>query len=50
MSFDHQKDAVRGFRANQQSTLIGYRDGREVGHLVGETREERIGALLERLR
>lgn len=50
VSFDQQKDAVRSFRASQQSTLIGYRDGREVGRLVGETREERIGALLERLR
>lgn len=50
VSFDHQKDAVRGFRASQQSTLIGYREGREVGRLVGETRADRIGALLDKLR
>jgi hypothetical protein len=30
--------------------LIGFKDGREVGRLVGETREDRIADFLARLR
>ncbi len=50
VSFDNQKDAVRALRASSQSILIGFRDGREVARLVGETREVRIADLLARLR
>lgn len=50
VSYDDQKDVVRGFRANSQSILIGFKDGREVGRLIGETRERGIAGLLDRLR
>jgi thioredoxin-like negative regulator of GroEL len=50
VSFDNQKDVVRAFRASGQSVLIGFKDGREVGRLVGETREDRIADFLARLR
>lgn len=48
VNFDKQKDAVRGFNATQQSTLIVFRDGKEVGRSVGETDPGAIKALLEK--
>jgi thioredoxin 1 len=50
VNFDQQKDAVRAFQARYQSVLIGFKGGKEVDRLVGETRESAIADLLDRLR
>ena len=48
VDFDHQKEAVQSFGARMQSTLIVYRDGKEVGRSAGETKPEAIEALLDK--
>jgi thioredoxin 1 len=48
VDFDGQKDAVKRFRAITQSTLVVFKDGREVGRSVGDTRKEGIAALLKK--
>lgn len=49
VDFDNQKDAVRRFGAQKQSTLIAFgRDGKEAGRLVGEVRPAEIEALLRK--
>lgn len=47
-SFDTQKDALRRFRAGQQSTLIVFKGTQEMGRSVGETGEGAIETLLEK--
>ncbi len=47
VDFDSRKDVVRAFGARQQSTLIVFAGGKEVGRSVGETRPARIEALLD---
>ena len=49
VSFDNQKDVLRQFRVTSQSVLIAFRDGREIGRLVGQTREHPIAELLSRM-
>lgn len=44
--FDDQKDEVRRFRAQRQSTLIAYRGARETGRSVADTNADRIAALV----
>jgi hypothetical protein len=39
---DKQKDAVRGFGARMQSTLIGFKGTKETGRSVGDTEEPSI--------
>jgi thiol-disulfide isomerase/thioredoxin len=46
VNFDSQKDAVRALKATSQSTLIGFRGGKETGRSVGDTRADSIKALL----
>jgi thioredoxin 1 len=46
IDFDTQKDVVRAFGAQMQSTLITYKGGTEVGRLVGETGRDPIKQLL----
>lgn len=46
VDFDSQKDAVRRFGARMQSTLIVFKDGKEMGRSVGDTNEASIAALL----
>lgn len=46
VDFDSQKDVVRALDARQQSTLIVYTGGKEVGRVVGETDPEAIAALV----
>jgi thioredoxin 1 len=46
IDFDTQKDVVRAFGAQMQSTLIAYKGGAEVGRLVGETGIDPIRQLL----
>ena len=48
VDFDSQKDALRGFKAQQQSTLIVFKGGTEMGRSVGDTNKASIEALLAR--
>ncbi|HUW38267.1 MAG TPA: thioredoxin family protein [Rhodocyclaceae bacterium] len=48
VDFDHQKDVVRHFEVQYQSTLIVFKGGREVGRSTGDTRKASIAALLSR--
>lgn len=48
VDFDGQKDAVKRFRAQYQSTLIVFKGGKEVGRSTGDTRKESIAALLDK--
>lgn len=47
VDFDKQKDAVRGFNAQMQSTLIGFKGTKETGRSVGDTEEPSIQHLLK---
>jgi thioredoxin-like negative regulator of GroEL len=46
VDFDQQKDIVRSFRAQIQSTLIVYKDGKEIARSVGDTNAQSIESLL----
>ena len=46
VSYDDQKSVVKKFGVRRQSTLIVFKDGREVGRAVGITGEAAIGKLL----
>lgn len=48
VDFDSQKDALRGFKAQRQSTLIVFKGGAEMGRSVGDTNKASIEALLAR--
>ena len=48
IDFDSQKDAVRRFGAQMQSTLITFKDGAETGRSVGDTHKDSIAALLDK--
>lgn len=48
IDFDTGKDQLRRLDARSQSTLILFRNGREVGRSVGETQPEWIETFLER--
>jgi thiol-disulfide isomerase/thioredoxin len=48
VDFDNQKDAVRGFKAQSQSTLIVFKGAKETGRSVGDTRRASMAALLSR--
>jgi len=48
VDFDTQKDIVRSFSVVQQSTLILFKAGKEVGRSTGDTHKESIEALLRR--
>jgi thioredoxin 1 len=47
VDFDSQKDIVRAFGAQMQSTLITFKGTKEVGRLVGVTRTDSIKQLLD---
>lgn len=49
VNFDTQKDVMRKFHANVQSTLIAFRGSKEVGRSVGETQPEWIEDLMEKM-
>jgi thioredoxin 1 len=49
IDFDTQRDLVRRFGAQMQSTLIVYRGKTEVARSVGETQPEWIEQLLEKV-
>ena len=46
IDFDSQKDLLRQFRVQTQSTLIVFKGKQEVGRSVGDTRAASIEALL----
>lgn len=46
VDYDTEKDVMRSFGAQQRSTLIAFKDGKEVGRVVGDTRVAAIEALL----
>jgi thioredoxin 1 len=46
VDFDAQKDAVRGFNAQMQSTLIAFLGSTETARSVGDTDPESIAALI----
>jgi thiol-disulfide isomerase/thioredoxin len=46
IDFDSQKDALRALDVQQQSTLITYKAGQEVGRSTGDTNRSSIEALL----
>ncbi len=48
VDFDTQKDVVRSFGAQMQSTLIAFKGTQEVGRSVGDTKPGSIGALLDK--
>jgi len=48
VDFDSQKDALRGFRATTQSTLIVFKGKSETGRSVGDTSASSIAALLDK--
>ena len=48
VDFDSQKDIVRTFNAQSQSTLIVFHGEREQGRSVGDTNADSIRALLAR--
>jgi thioredoxin 1 len=50
VDFDAQKDVVRQFRAQEQSTLIGYKGSVEIARSVGDTQEPSIAKLLGSIR
>lgn len=45
VDFDSQKDIVRSFGAQMQSTLIAYKGEKETGRSVGDTNQDSIKAL-----
>ena len=48
VDFDTQKDAVRFFGAQMQSTLIAFKGTKETGRSVGDTERSLIAALLNK--
>jgi thioredoxin len=48
VDFDNQKEIVRKFGVQMQSTLIVYKGNKEVGRSVGDTKADSIAALLDK--
>ncbi len=46
IDFDSKKDVLRGFRVNQQSTLIVFKGKQEVGRSTGDTNAASIETLV----
>lgn len=46
IDFDTSKDVLRQLRVQSQSTLIVFKGAQEVGRSTGETRADKIGALV----
>ncbi|MGA8146151.1 MAG: thioredoxin family protein [Gallionellaceae bacterium] len=46
VDFDQQKEVVRSFGVQYQSTLIAFKHGREVGRMTAEMSQDRIAELL----
>ena len=48
VDFDSQKDAVKAFGAQMQSTLITFKGSQETGRSVGDTNPASIATLLDK--
>jgi thioredoxin 1 len=48
VDFDNQKNDVRNFGANVQSTLIVFKGREEVGRSIGQTKPDALAALLDK--
>lgn len=48
IDFDTQKDLLRTLNVRTQSTLIAYKDGKEIGRSTGDTTPDGIEGLLNR--
>jgi thioredoxin-like negative regulator of GroEL len=48
IDFDSSKDILRQFNVQQQSTLITFRGGQEVGRSVGQTSKDAIASQLDK--
>lgn len=48
VDFDKQKDVVKRFKVQYQSTLIVFKAGKEVGRSTGDTKKDSIAALLKK--
>lgn len=48
VDFDKQKDALKTLRVSKQSTLIVFKNGKEVGRSLGDTSQEGIENLLKK--
>ena len=46
--FDTEKGLKRSLRVTQQSTVVVFKDGKEVARSTGDTQEDRLAALLNR--
>jgi thioredoxin-like negative regulator of GroEL len=48
VDFDTRKDVLRRFNVQQQSTLITFKGGQEVGRSIGQTGKEAIALQLDK--
>lgn len=48
VDFDKQKDALKTLRVSKQSTLIVFKNGKEVGRSLGDTSRDGIENLLKK--
>jgi thioredoxin 1 len=48
VNFDDQKDVLKKFNVRNQSTIIVFKNGKEVGRSVGDTKAASIDALAKR--
>ncbi len=48
VDFDKQKDVVKSFNVSFQGTLIVFKNGKEVDRSTGDTRQDRLAALLKK--
>lgn len=48
VDFDSQKDVCKAFGAQQQSTLIVFKGGKEAGRSLGDTNAASLAALLDK--
>ena len=48
VDFDKQKSIVKAFKTQYQSTLVVFKDGKEVGRSTGDTSKDGIAALLKK--
>ncbi|HTD03056.1 thioredoxin family protein [Undibacterium sp.] len=48
VDFDTQKDVLRSFHVSKQSTLIVFKDGKEVARSTGDTNKDSLASLLKK--
>jgi len=47
VDYDHQTDALKHFKVQKQSTLIGFKGDKETGRSLGDTNAASIGTLID---